>query len=390
MKPLMSDDGTSGVAEPPSREERAGGGGGGGGAEEARSSRRAAEPQQQRWPAVAGIALALAEAAGSALSTSATIPEGGPLSPRADPDPSTGTEDEPAPSISSHRPESSSSVLSHARSRRSWADMTEDPDGSDSESMGSSVSASGGIRGFAPTGPLRRLPQPPAGSLEPPPPQLTLSEDERAWAEQGNPSDSEGSVSWSLGSREHASGNCRPCIFILKATGCNNGRNCPFCHYPHDSRILHRRHLRQGNRRRPRRTGGGVSGGGTSADEPQPRLSAASSRAAEVEPPPPSPMGAAGFILPTALVHATQPWAAWNSTRLRRGEGGGHRGRARGQPARSQGTPSSSGAGTPSSRPLTPGPIFLPAAPSGPSGAANAAPPSSTSSEAPEPGGRGR
>lgn len=44
----------------------------------------------------------------------------------------------------------------------------------------------------------------------------------------------------------HASGNCRPCIFFQKETGCSSGGGCKFCHLVHDARLLHKRHLRKG------------------------------------------------------------------------------------------------------------------------------------------------
>jgi len=33
-----------------------------------------------------------------------------------------------------------------------------------------------------------------------------------------------------MGSRLHGSGGCKPCAFIWKEPGCENGINCPFCH----------------------------------------------------------------------------------------------------------------------------------------------------------------
>jgi len=33
-----------------------------------------------------------------------------------------------------------------------------------------------------------------------------------------------------FGSLRHSSGNCKPCAFFWKSTGCGNGINCPFCH----------------------------------------------------------------------------------------------------------------------------------------------------------------
>jgi len=95
----------------------------------------------------------------------------------------------------------------------------------------------------------------------------SLSDDERLWAaDEGNSkTSSEGSLTslnieqirasprWSVGSEAHLSGDCRPCIFFPKPVGCDNGRNCVYCHLDHPPRVRHRRH-------RPRRAGrkGGV------------------------------------------------------------------------------------------------------------------------------------
>mmetsp|Transcript_35183 Transcript_35183/g.64246 ORF Transcript_35183/g.64246 Transcript_35183/m.64246 type:complete len:236 (+) Transcript_35183:102-809(+) len=56
----------------------------------------------------------------------------------------------------------------------------------------------------------------------------------------------------SVGSEGHNLGLCRPCIFFPKAVGCENGRNCAYCHLEHDSRARHRRHLRNMNRQTSR------------------------------------------------------------------------------------------------------------------------------------------
>jgi len=36
----------------------------------------------------------------------------------------------------------------------------------------------------------------------------------------------------SIGSKQHDSGDCKPCLYNSKA-GCLNGRECLFCHFPH-------------------------------------------------------------------------------------------------------------------------------------------------------------
>jgi len=43
--------------------------------------------------------------------------------------------------------------------------------------------------------------------------------------------------SWSLGSKRHAAGNCRPCHYVNTKIGCTNGADCPFCHLDHPRRL---------------------------------------------------------------------------------------------------------------------------------------------------------
>lgn len=38
---------------------------------------------------------------------------------------------------------------------------------------------------------------------------------------------------WSDGTARHAEAKCRPCHYIHSKAGCANGRDCPFCHFPH-------------------------------------------------------------------------------------------------------------------------------------------------------------
>jgi hypothetical protein len=38
-----------------------------------------------------------------------------------------------------------------------------------------------------------------------------------------------------VGSAEHASGQCKPCAFVFKPAGCGNGVDCAFCHLCHPS-----------------------------------------------------------------------------------------------------------------------------------------------------------
>eukprot|EP00929_Paragymnodinium_shiwhaense_P109324 TRINITY_DN75735_c0_g1_i1.p1 TRINITY_DN75735_c0_g1~~TRINITY_DN75735_c0_g1_i1.p1 ORF type:complete len:250 (+),score=42.39 TRINITY_DN75735_c0_g1_i1:82-750(+) len=46
----------------------------------------------------------------------------------------------------------------------------------------------------------------------------------------------------SEGSREHSTGNCRPCGFFWKSGGCSNGKGCEFCHLcgPKEKRQRHK------------------------------------------------------------------------------------------------------------------------------------------------------
>lgn len=41
---------------------------------------------------------------------------------------------------------------------------------------------------------------------------------------------------WSLGSAAHSKGRCRPCHYIHTKAGCQNSRECLFCHVPHTRR----------------------------------------------------------------------------------------------------------------------------------------------------------
>ena len=39
---------------------------------------------------------------------------------------------------------------------------------------------------------------------------------------------------------KHSEGNCKPCLFFFKHTGCYNGFDCTFFHFPHDITKSHR------------------------------------------------------------------------------------------------------------------------------------------------------
>merc|ERR1719291_445417 len=48
----------------------------------------------------------------------------------------------------------------------------------------------------------------------------------------------------SIGSAEHAAGTCRRCNFFPKGR-CQNGKDCTFCHFPHDKRKPSRQEKRE-------------------------------------------------------------------------------------------------------------------------------------------------
>eukprot|EP00931_Biecheleriopsis_adriatica_P068805 TRINITY_DN42704_c0_g1_i1.p1 TRINITY_DN42704_c0_g1~~TRINITY_DN42704_c0_g1_i1.p1 ORF type:complete len:305 (+),score=51.83 TRINITY_DN42704_c0_g1_i1:37-951(+) len=47
---------------------------------------------------------------------------------------------------------------------------------------------------------------------------------------------------WSVGSEEHGSGQCSPCLYLLVKNGCRHGTNCKFCHMEHDEDRRKSRH----------------------------------------------------------------------------------------------------------------------------------------------------
>jgi len=174
----------------------------------------------------------------------------------------------------------------------SWADLSEDMDFSDDtgeelnfgfvtlrqsvvgsagaeENEEKSTSASspllhGEEKNGACPGPLSMEPAVPALAAEcwgwRAPDVETPSEDERLWQVASSVSASssvrgtdavERGPAWSVGSLAHASGDCRPCIFFPKLVGCDNGRDCLYCHCDdHTPRVRHRRHLQRRRRRR--------------------------------------------------------------------------------------------------------------------------------------------
>merc|ERR1712079_295752 len=38
---------------------------------------------------------------------------------------------------------------------------------------------------------------------------------------------------WSVGSKRHEEGLCKPCHFVHTKKGCKSGQGCAFCHLPH-------------------------------------------------------------------------------------------------------------------------------------------------------------
>eukprot|EP00435_Cladocopium_sp_Y103_P015514 s1529_g3.t2 len=69
-----------------------------------------------------------------------------------------------------------------------------------------------------------------------------LEDPERAEAEETDSEEAdaavpEGEGEWSVGSEGHAQGQCRPCHYVFAKTGCQNGRECNFCHLPHPKRF---------------------------------------------------------------------------------------------------------------------------------------------------------
>jgi len=42
---------------------------------------------------------------------------------------------------------------------------------------------------------------------------------------------------WSAGAVHHATGKCRPCHYIHSRSGCENGKTCEYCHFPHTGKM---------------------------------------------------------------------------------------------------------------------------------------------------------
>lgn len=171
-----------------------------------------------------------------------------------------------------------------------WADLCEDEDSQSDGEPSSSSLAPVSVRSL----PIRVDSD---SSLA-----LVSSDDQHTQLEAiSQPEVSDSPSSLSVGSRDHASGNCHPCIFFPKSQGCVYGWHCTFCHFDHDSKARHRRHLRGGGRRQQAESGSGADFSSTAGSGNE------SGSVAAVE---------EKFLLPTALVyHAPQPWPASRSTR---------------------------------------------------------------------------
>lgn len=151
------------------------------------------------------------------------------------------------------------------RGRARWADLTEDAHGSEDERCLDFYAPERGTDFFAPP-PSRALSLDEGVDWEAGE-DLGDSEEERervigeasncAWARGGGPDERGGerpsvqgeSLSedehvflrrWSVGSRLHRSGNCRPCIFFARETGCNSKAECKYCHFDHSRRTRRR------------------------------------------------------------------------------------------------------------------------------------------------------
>jgi hypothetical protein len=106
-------------------------------------------------------------------------------------------------------------------------------------------------------------PQPPSISLgddlspQPPSAFTTPTADTAADSTEGLPS---------IGSAQHASGECRRCNFFAKGR-CRNGLDCSFCHLPHDRRKLSRQEKREQQATRQALRDAGLEAGSDSDSE---------------------------------------------------------------------------------------------------------------------------
>lgn len=126
------------------------------------------------------------------------------------------------------------------------------------------------------------------------------ADDDKFWAEASSTAASSGSEhprdrepptpQWSRGAEGHADGTCHPCIFFPKAIGCENGAECSFCHLDHESRVRHRRHMRRGR--------GQAEAGSESKEDTDPGVR--NDKQTDPE--------KVTFMLPSALLRAQMAW----------------------------------------------------------------------------------
>jgi len=125
----------------------------------------------------------------------------------------------------------------------------------------------------------------------------------------------------SIGSAQHASGDCRRCNFFAKGR-CRNGLDCVFCHLPHDRRKLSRQEKREQQASR-QTLQGDVSDSGSEAEQVGPLLSTTAvaappglSLGTDVQPelsaaPAALPAGLRPPGLPAPLAASARPFFPW-------------------------------------------------------------------------------
>lgn len=88
-------------------------------------------------------------------------------------------------------------------------------------------------------------PSPAEADLSPQPPSIVSPGTAEAKAESPSTTEEVNADGLpSLGSAQHATGDCRRCNFFAKGR-CHNGVDCPFCHLPHERRKLSRQEKRE-------------------------------------------------------------------------------------------------------------------------------------------------
>lgn len=92
---------------------------------------------------------------------------------------------------------------------------------------------------------MRERPQPLAGQRESQLEAGLVSVDSTAGLATGSACDAEDPELRSIGSRAHATGNCRPCRYFSTDSGCRNGKHCKFCHLQHRAQPRPSKHKRE-------------------------------------------------------------------------------------------------------------------------------------------------